>query len=117
MGRVETIESSSPTLAERNEGFIPPHFDMAGGRLGVTPILWQFRMAYPWLDYMAEDHPDWDQCCTCWVWAVSEGEARAKVWDSFKYPGTVMPEAIASCYPERFRNATDKIRPPAEAVT
>ncbi len=97
----------APTIAERNEGFCPPHFDMTGGELGVTPILWQFRMAYEWQDRMAEEEPDWDQCCTCWVFALSESEARAKVWQRFDVWGTVMPDAIASCYPERFRNQRD----------
>lgn len=95
------------TLEERNEGYIPPVFDQRGGRLGETPILWQLRMAYPWRDDIEEEHWDWDQCCTSHVFAVTEREAREQVWDKFKFPGAVQPEAIASCYPVRFRNAKD----------
>jgi hypothetical protein len=103
----DDIPSAVPTLDERNEAFIPPHFDMRGGKLGETPILWQFRMAYEWQEHFAEEHPLWDQCCTCWVFALSEREARDLVWDKFNYPHSVKPVAIASCCPERFENARD----------
>lgn len=81
-------------------------FDATGGKLGVTPILWRLRMQYKWVDYLADEYPDWDQCCTCHVFAVTEREARAKVWSTFT-PPSVMPISIASCEPERFRNQHD----------
>jgi hypothetical protein len=94
-------------MEDRNEFFTPPTFDPTGGRLGVTPILWQLRMAYTWSDQMAEEYPDWDQCCTCHVFALSEGEALARAFDGFTSPAWVMPEYIASCHPVRFRNQFD----------
>lgn len=102
-----SIPDAVPALAERNERFPPPRFDMQGGTLGETPILWQLRMAYAWKEDFAEEDPEWDQCCICWVFAVSENEARAKVWDKFRHPSSIMPESIASCYPVRFRNERD----------
>jgi hypothetical protein len=82
-------------------------FDTTGGKLGETPILWEFKMQYHWSESVAEDEPDWDQCCTCWEFAISEGEARAKVWSKFE-PPSVKPESIKSCKPVRFENDRDR---------
>jgi hypothetical protein len=95
-----------------DQGFVmseerPPFDPSRGGELGVTPILWRLRMQYEWIDYLEEQHPDWDQCCTCWIFAISEKEARAKVWTRFE-PPAVMPVSIASCVPERYENERDK---------
>jgi hypothetical protein len=77
------------------------------GRLGSDRILWEFRMQYPWDEHLAEDNPDWDQCCTCWVFALSEREARTTVWDKFQ-PPAVMPKTIASCVAVRFETDRDR---------
>ncbi len=106
-GLIQRIEAAKePSLDERNEGYAPPLFNPAGGTLGVTPILWKFRMAYKWEAHFEESNPDWDQCCTCHVFAVTEREARERVWQTFGAP-SVVPERIASCHPVRFRNAND----------
>lgn len=96
------------TIDERNEGYSLPVWNGRGGKLGHTPILWEIRMAYTWSEEFADSDPDWDQCMTCWLWAVSESEARAGAWkqDSMY----VMPECIASIYPVRFMTGCDAIK-------
>lgn len=98
-----------PTIEERNEFYTPPTFDMTGGTLGQTPILWELRMAYEWTEQFEEEEPDWDQCCTCWEFAMSQREAEQNVWSRFK-PPCVKPVQIASCFPKRFRNQQDDER-------
>lgn len=72
-----------------------------GGMLGVTPILWSYKGQYAWSEQFEEEYPDWDQCCSGHVEAVSQSEAKVKALNSFKTP-SVIPIAIKDITPVRY---------------
>jgi hypothetical protein len=107
-GAPASPSGSRPSDQAQLHGPDASRFDPSrGGVLGETPILWRFRMQYAWNASLADEYPDWDQCCGCAEFAVSETEARRKIWSHFRYPGCVVPVSIASCEPERYENDHD----------